>query len=165
MDSPKYQTTLVEVDDMFYAVPDSFKIEQTDMTPVMPVDEDGDPVIPDDWIEMDWEQEDSYRMLAVRLMLDDWDSRMEVFREEVSIGRNSWMVYTDSEADDAWDRELGEYIDSALEIPEHVRSYFDEERWKSDARNDGRGHALAHYDGEEREVETAWGTFFIFRQN
>ena len=48
------------------------------------------------------------------------------------------------------DEHLDSYIEECLEIPEHLRFYFDEEKWKDDARMDGRGHSLSSYDGHEQ---------------
>lgn len=61
------------------------------------------------------------------------------------------LVLTDEEADSAWEDSLDEYIDQVIlpEIPNYSQSYFDREAWKNDARMDGRGHALARYDGDE----------------
>jgi hypothetical protein len=82
-----------------------------------------------------------------------------------SIGRAEYAVGTDAEADDAWDQALDSYLDDCgvLDaIPENLRRYFDRDAWKSDARYDGRGHALASYDGDEMELA---GDFYAFRIN
>lgn len=82
-----------------------------------------------------------------------------------SIGRREYAVGTDAEADGAWDQALDSYLDECgvLDaIPENLRSYFDRDAWKRDARHDGRGHALASYDGEELELD---GDFYAFRIN
>lgn len=46
-----------------------------------------------------------------------------------------------------------------------MRFYFDDEKWKQDARYDGRGHSLSHYDGEENYEEVDRETYYIYRQN
>lgn len=76
-------------------------------------------------------------------------------------------MYTDSEADDAWEKELDNYIDECIlpEIPDSYRNYFDDEAWKIDAKYDGRGHALARYDGHEREQEVNGTTYYLYRIN
>ena len=73
-------------------------------------------------------------------------------------------VYTDSEADEEWDLSLDSYIDDCLEIPKEIEYYFDRDKWKDDARMDGRGHSLSYYDGEEfaYKVNNEW--FYIYRQ-
>jgi hypothetical protein len=76
-----------------------------------------------------------------------------------------WKVYTDSEADDAWDESLENYIDECLEIPQSMRNYFDRESWKSDARMDGRGHCLSGHNGHEEEQQVNGTTYYLYRQN
>jgi hypothetical protein len=83
----------------------------------------------------------------------------------VSHGRAEYAVGTDAEADEAWDQSLDSYIDDAGlldSVPENLRSYFDRDAWKSDARHDGRGHSLASYDGEEMDLSDG---FYAYRIN
>ena len=90
-----------------------------------------------------------------------YDSNLfEYYNEE-------YNVYTDSEADDAWEDELDNYIDECIrpELPDHLANYFDEEAWKRDARFDGRGHAISRYDGCEYEEKVNDEWYYIFRQN
>lgn len=98
--------------------------------------------------------------------LDDIDA------DEIHFYGEDLLVLTDSEADDRWDEELDSYIDEVIlpEIPEFCRNYFDCEKWKDDARYDGRGHAIARYDSEENEYFLQYedGTedeIFIYRMN
>lgn len=85
------------------------------------------------------------------------------------IDGEEWLVLTDDEADKLWDEELDNYIDDCLCIPKHVEPYFDREKWKSDARMDGRGHAISSYDGMEHNQtvgnQTEGQEFFLFRMN
>ena len=80
-----------------------------------------------------------------------------------------WVVLTDEDADAAWDESLDNYIDDCLEIPKNLEPYFDREKWKRDARMDGRAHSLGHYDGQEHEVSLEVGGkteyFYIYRTN
>jgi len=103
------------------------------------------------------------------LSFDTWleqdDNGTEVDVEEYDERNSNWLVYTDSEADDAWDESLENYIDECLEIPQSIRNYFDREAWKSDARMDGRGHSLAGYDGHEQEQEVNGTTYYLYRQH
>lgn len=83
----------------------------------------------------------------------------------LSHGRAEYAIGTDAEADEAWDQALDSYLDETdlLDpIPGSLRKYFDREAWKRDARHDGRGHALASYDGDEIELE---GGLVAFRIN
>ena len=76
-----------------------------------------------------------------------------------------YQVLTNDEADEEWERNLDSYIDECLEIPDHVKPYFDEDKWKDDARIDGRGHSINHYDGTEEEEEVNGTTYYIYRRN
>lgn len=75
-----------------------------------------------------------------------------------------YLAGTDDEMDDAWDEELERYIDECMEIPESMERYFDREAWKSDARYDGRGHALNRYDGGEEEIKVNGVYYYAYRQ-
>ena len=57
----------------------------------------------------------------------------------------SYAIGTKEEADNAWEEALDNYIDECIipELPEHFTNYFNEERWKDDAKMDGRGHSLS----------------------
>jgi len=81
--------------------------------------------------------------------------------------KNEYLILTDSEADDAQDAQLENYIDELIlpEIPDAYRSYFDNEAWKEDAKQDGRGHSLSSYDGHEHEETVNGETFYIYRTN
>lgn len=82
-------------------------------------------------------------------------------------GRRDYLILTDSEADDEHDAQLENYIDEFIlpEIPDAYQSYFDNEAWKKDAKQDGRGHCLATYDGHENEENVNGETFYIYRTN
>lgn len=101
-------------------------------------------------------------------MCEAWDD-LEVKDRRTSFETcdSEWLVLTDLEADEAWDRELDNYIDDCLEIPDNIRMYFDVCKWKNDARMDGRGHALSTYNGCEDSVylESEDETLFLFRCN
>ena len=82
-----------------------------------------------------------------------------------SYGREEYAIGSDSECDDAWDQALDSYIDDCImpEIKdENLVAYFDTEKWKRDARMEGRGHSLSSYDGEEIELD---GDLFAYRIN
>jgi len=80
----------------------------------------------------------------------------------------TYLVVDDDEADELWDEDLDNYIDDCLEIPENMKNYFDRDKFKHDAKVDGRGHSLGRYDGNENEVEVEHDgvkeTYFIYRQ-
>jgi hypothetical protein len=123
----------------------------------------------------DFTEPDKVRALAA--FLDVHFSIITEEREnEYTAEGITYTIYTDQEADDAWDAELDNYIDECLmpEIKdENLKRYFDTDAWKEDARQDGRGHSLGRYDGEENEqaILINEGTdseekeyFYIYRQ-
>lgn len=80
-----------------------------------------------------------------------------------------YLVVTDDEADQLWDEDLDHYIEEII-YPQFDSislsdRYFDEETWKEDARQDGRGQSLSGYDGLEHSVEVGEDTFYIYRRN
>ncbi|WP_298845621.1 hypothetical protein [uncultured Clostridium sp.] len=79
----------------------------------------------------------------------------------------TYLVCSNEEANDLWEESLESYIDDCIlpEIPESYRNYFDNESWKNDAKQDGRGHSLSGYDGEETEVSVNGETYYIYRTN
>ena len=111
------------------------------------------------------------KIQALAQNLDLTEEEKEEIREESNslfvYGDQEYNVYTDEEADEAWEEELNMYIDECIlpEIPDYLRNYFDEEAWKSDARIDGRGHAIARYDGYEDFEEVEGTYYYIYRQN
>ena len=80
-------------------------------------------------------------------------------------GYMTYAVMTDREANQAWDEALDSYIDECMEIPESVLPYFDDEKWKRDAKMDGRGHSLNFYDGGEEEANINDVDYYIYRRN
>lgn len=74
-------------------------------------------------------------------------------REEIEVSDGDYLVYTDSEADDAYSESMQSYVDDCVlnEIPEQYRAYFDTETFIKDCAIDGRGSTLATYDSEENE--------------
>lgn len=90
--------------------------------------------------------------------------------EELSVngGRETYVVMTDKEADDAYERALENYVEDVImpEIPEAYQMYFDDRRWKDDAYvNGSRGEELNRYDGVEH-METVDGVdYYIYQTN
>ena len=76
---------------------------------------------------------------------------------------NEYLFGTDAEMDELWDEYLDNYIDECIlpEVPEAFQNYFDDEKWKSDAKDDGRAHSLASYDGHE----LSHGDYYFYRTN
>lgn len=107
------------------------------------------------------------RALAKHLEVDPSciEEKNDLFTAEG--GRDEWMVLTDKEADEKWDESLENYIEECIlpELPEAYRFYFDYERWKRDAKMDGRGHSLASYDGNEYDETIDGETYYIYQVN
>lgn len=80
-------------------------------------------------------------------------------------GQYELRVLTDEEADDAWEESLDNYIEECIypEMPDHLQNYFDETKWKQDAKYDGRGHSLSSYDGCEFEQQVDGEWFMVYR--
>lgn len=101
----------------------------------------------------------------------DFDSEMideisdlDIDTWEVNVGGQYLRVLYDNEADDAEDEELDRYLEDIVysEIPEYLRYYFDDEKWKSDCCG-CRGENLAHYDSQEREYKVDDELIYIYR--
>ena len=111
--------------------------------------------------------EERIEALADHLELtgDEWNDITEGYDETIlEYGQQEYMVLTDDEANDRWDASLDSYIDDCIipELPDFAAQYFDEEKWKRDARHDGRGHSLSTYDGCEYQGING---LFIYRTN
>jgi len=80
----------------------------------------------------------------------------------------TYQVLTDDEADEAQDQDFDSYLEECVfpDLPKNMVQYFDRDAWKEDAKQDGRGHSLGRYDGEENEItDPESGTmFFAYRQ-
>lgn len=107
-------------------------------------------------------------ILALAQYLEcDPDDISDEGNDRYSVGSAEYLVCDDASADRYWDEELDMYLDDCVypELPDNMVQYFDDEKWKRDARYDGRGHSLNYYDGGE-EVESINGTdYYIYRQN
>lgn len=113
--------------------------------------------------------EDVYRKIALMQLLSCSFDEIEPQGQDnaFSAEGGEYLVLTDGEADEAWDESLQNYLDECIfpELPENMRSYFDEEKWKDDAKDDGRGHSLSSYDGDEDEESVDGTEYYIFRIN
>ena len=84
---------------------------------------------------------------------------------EVEGQPGAYCVLDNSEADEALEQALDSYIEECIlpDLPASLRGYFDSEKWKRDARFDGRAHALNAYDGNEEEVMVSGEWRYIYR--
>jgi len=86
--------------------------------------------------------------------------------ETVEVGGNEYRILTDDEADAAHEEYLEQLLDEEGMVPGADGPYFDREAWKRDAKMDGRGHSLSHYDGDENEYRADDGEwYYLYRQN
>lgn len=88
-------------------------------------------------------------------MVDDINLLDDIDTDEIDFNGETILVLTDNEADNRWDEELDSYLEDCVypDLPNNLKYYFDDEKWKNDARMDGRGHAIARYDGEENQYK------------
>ena len=74
---------------------------------------------------------------AINDFRNELDNIVEGYNNNMfSYYNEDYLVLTDEEADEEEDERLDNYIDECLEIPDNIRPYFDEEKWKRDARMD-----------------------------
>jgi hypothetical protein len=153
------------LDDGFYAIPDN-----------VPLDDNEKPIFlyadceeaPEGWVYLDDDEDTAERMLALRISEDDFDSDFTyVDGSTLTLGKREYLVVTDEEADELWDQDLDHYLEECVlhELPEAAQMYFDREKWKRDARMDGRGHSLNRYDGNEESEDIGGVTYYIYRQS
>jgi hypothetical protein len=115
-----------------------------------------------------WDEEDSYteEHLALAQLLkvkpDDID---DDGKGVYSHGDDRYLVLDDDEADEKWNEALDDFIENVIypDLPPNYQYYFDEEKWKDDARHDGRGHSLALYDGVEHEQKYLNTVYYIYQ--
>jgi hypothetical protein len=103
-------------------------------------------------------------MLAAFLDIDSEQLETSTYDDSIfELGDQEFMILDENEADKKWEESLDSYIKECImpDLPDSIRYYFDEEKWKRDARFDGRGHCLSSYDGCENEYEG----YYIYRIN
>jgi len=98
--------------------------------------------------------------------LSDLDLITEEGGNRYSYGGREYLVCTDAEADDEHDADLDNYIDDCVlpELNKQYEKYFDRDAFKQDAQQDGRGHSLGRYDGNEIEQRVGKTDYYLYRQ-
>lgn len=100
------------------------------------------------------------KILALAFYLGvDIDNIEELPQEDYyKCGNREYRIYTDSEAEDTALEYYTDWAEQEMDIhkiPDHLRYYFDLDRYAQDAvMSNGREIALANYDGEEIEINT-----------
>ena len=102
------------------------------------------------------------RLLNINIL--ETERASEDGRTFEAVGRD-WMVLTDDEADDAFNKAVENYVDDCMDIPSNIAPYFNMEAYREDVKmSEGRGPLLASYDGEEREeYGTTKELLFIYK--
>jgi len=106
--------------------------------------------------------EDQQKIVALMEVADlDWDE------SEKAIDDCDYYVYTEEQADEAFEEAIDNYIDDCVlsEIPPHYRNYFNRDAFMKDCLMDGKGHTLATYDGEELYTTVLDTEYYIYRCN
>lgn len=95
------------------------------------------------------------------------ETGMEYDEAETAIADGDYWVGDEQDADNNADESARSYCEDIMydEIPEHLRSYFDSDKWVQDYLNSGRGNILSTYDGEERSSIVNDTEYFIYRLN
>lgn len=128
-------------------------------------------------VDLDESIEDSFTDWYNTALISEFDTEQEkVFalmeqdnftydEAENKIDGQYYLVMDDDEANEAWEEYLDNYIDDCIlpELPELAQRYFDRDTWISDARYDGRGHALSAYDGNELDQTINNTTYYIYK--
>lgn len=84
---------------------------------------------------------------------------------ERAISNSDWYVLTDDEADE----QARVYAESSAEdalmnIPKHLRYYFDEDRYIEDYIDNDRGNILSSYDSCEYTETVNGTTYYLYQQ-
>jgi hypothetical protein len=135
-----------------------------------------------DTLISDLDEQDAYNIIeevsdddvdeiyAICLMFDLTANEIE----DIAIEGNSricvqgidYLFGTDEEMDVAWDEALDNYLEECVypELSGTLSQYFDDEKWKRDAKYDGRGHSLNRYDGGEEYVKVKGVDYYAYHQ-
>ena len=97
----------------------------------------------------------------------DFSDSEDFYKYGSSINSHLYIVADDETCDDLWDQDLDSFLEEIVleQLPENLRFYFDEERWKREARMDGRAHSLGRFDGSENEEVVDGEIWYIYRQD
>lgn len=79
-----------------------------------------------------------------------------------------YIILDDQEADDMFSNLMDDIINDTVltQIPDNLQYYFDTDSYKEDVKqNDGRGHIISFYDGEEHEHVYNGTSYYIYRMN
>jgi len=108
---------------------------------------------------LQWIDDNGYTLLEDDFTVCSYDYNI------IEYAGGEYLVVDEATANQLWDKSLQSYLDECVypELPENIRYYFDDEKWKLDAQMDGRGHSLSTYDGSEDNAMVNDEAFCIFR--
>jgi len=145
-----------KLQDGYYAAP--YGVTEA---PEFELDADENEILPEGWLYLADHEDDACRVLALCFNLGEFEELDINDHGIINVGKRCYRVLDDSDADKAWDGALDSFLDEC--VPGADGPYFDRERWKSDAKIDGRGHNLASYDGNEEWEDAGDQTYYIYR--
>lgn len=109
----------------------------------------------------------NYKIQALALHLGEDPAIIEVNEYDsctFTVPHGTYLVCTDEEAGDLYEKEVNDYIDTILyNVPKDCWQYFYRDAFISDALFYGRGSFLDKYSGAEEEVEIDGETLYIYR--
>lgn len=117
--------------------------------------------------QQDFESPETAHAIAVMLELsiNEIDDISEEGNYRYCVQGVDYIAGTDEEMDEVWDEYLDNYIEDCIlpELPKNMVNYFDTEKWKDDARIDGRAHTINNYDGSELSccIDDVW--YYAYR--
>ena len=119
----------------------------------------------------EFEDDDDCRLLALVAGRAEWEGDVDLDVDvttyddcQFEVAGRVYMVLDEDERESRWDDALENYLDECG-VEGADSPYFNREAWKRDARFDGAGHALSHYDGSEYEYSGFGEWFYIYRTN
>jgi hypothetical protein len=143
----------------YYAVPTTTEVPASGG----PLHVSGDDT-PAGFVDLDTDFDDAHRLLALRTHLDEWDLPMTVSKLEIVMLKKRWLVVREYEMEQCLEQVLTDHVHRALDIPEALRPYFNEDAWRAD-QEEIRSQWLSPYDHIETRVVLADSqTFLVYRQ-
>jgi hypothetical protein len=104
---------------------------------------------------------------ALALMLDLCVNEIEDIEENnncrYTVQGVDYLAGTDDEMDEEWNNYLDSYIDDCVEIPAEIENFFDRDKYINYLKQDGRGHSLNSYNGDELEINLNGVYYYAYR--
>lgn len=99
------------------------------------------------------------------LCVNDFDD-IEIDDNRCKVQGTDYLAGTDDEMDVEWEADLDSYLENCVypDLPGNMQMYFNDDKWKSDAKMDGRANSLNHYDGNEESCKINDTEYYAYRQ-